>query len=233
MKMNTLARFMDLAALLLPRSAREDWKREWKAEVWHRRASLHRRGALDPVARADLALRVLGAVRDALAVRRAALDGDAAASGTLTMPLLRAAAAVVVLALATALPTLGFAAARSVGRPFPALLVAAAAAVTAALLAAGGSAAAGVMEMGREMETRRPRIVRDPSTSPRARRFLLAALGGAAGLTLVVVLLRHPPTDGVAALGGRMGAGAVAFHAAASLAAGAVLVSRVFRSPAG
>ena len=57
-------------AWLVPGASRENWQREWEAEVRHRWQALEERQLLDWRAKADLVRRVLGALPDAAWIRR-------------------------------------------------------------------------------------------------------------------------------------------------------------------
>lgn len=59
-----------LASLLVPAGRREDWLAEWRAELEHARLSGERRGEAPQLTRLRLAARALGAVPDALWLRR-------------------------------------------------------------------------------------------------------------------------------------------------------------------
>lgn len=58
------------ASRLVPAHQRFDWRREWKAELWHRKAALERRDSFTVAQRLDLILRCLGAVRHAVWLRK-------------------------------------------------------------------------------------------------------------------------------------------------------------------
>ncbi|HEX8693990.1 MAG TPA: hypothetical protein VF746_16325 [Longimicrobium sp.] len=234
--MPILLGLISLAARLVPAPARGDWAREWHAELLHRRAWLERRGALGWAARLDLALRVLGALPDALAVRRIAAERGAAAPGVFAAHPLRAAAAVAVLAAAAVMETVGFAAATAVRGPVPAVAVAAALAAGVGVLAAAAHAAATLLGgVPARAFSLRPRLhPPSPDTRSAADSAALVLAGSGAGLALALAAALAPPTDGAArVLGGGLGAGALTFHAGVSLALGLLLSLRLRRAPSG
>ena len=65
-------RLVGLAGALVPRASREDWKREWRAELWHLHRSREERSSREDAA---FLLRSLGSTLDALQLR----TGDAQA----------------------------------------------------------------------------------------------------------------------------------------------------------
>jgi hypothetical protein len=231
--MPSTPRLIVLAARLVPPSAREAWAREWTAEVLHRRSALERRGALGWAARVDLALRVLGAVPDALAVRRitAGRDGGDAADVFAGEPL-RTAGAVAVLALAAAVETVGFAAVTAARGPVPWMAAVAALAVGMGVLLAAANAAAGVLTGVPPIPLRAwPR----PSVGRRHRgAAAVALLGAAEGLALALAASRWPPTDGAErVLAGGLGPSALAFHVGVAAALALLLTLRLRRAPDG
>ena len=233
-----LFRLIDLAARLVPSASRADWTREWKAEAAYRRAALESRGRLDLVARVDLLLRVLGTAPDALAVRRIALGrGDPSIDRTIfAASPVRATAATLTLAVAAAALTIGFAVASAVEGPVPRLLAAAAATVGVLLARSAARAAAGVVAGAPPpiVHPLRPRLARMDVAAPReGDAAALALAGSAAGLAISYLIVINPPTAGAATLlAGGLGPQHLAFHAAASLALGALLHARI-RAPAG
>lgn len=68
-------RIVDLVALLVPAAERADFRREWRAELWHRCDRLSRRGQLTRQAGTLLVLRCCGALFDALDLRLGGADG--------------------------------------------------------------------------------------------------------------------------------------------------------------
>ena len=71
-------RLVTAIAMLVPAAARDDWRREWEAELHHRAAKRHRR--MPPSLRTDMSLitRALGSLPDAAWIRRQfTLDADA------------------------------------------------------------------------------------------------------------------------------------------------------------
>jgi putative ABC transport system permease protein len=65
-----------LIGVIVPRRLREEWQREWDAELRHRELRLARRERLDWRARLDLAQRSGGAVWDALSLQRKRLEDE-------------------------------------------------------------------------------------------------------------------------------------------------------------
>jgi putative ABC transport system permease protein len=61
---------VSIAAAIVPSAVRDDWTREWHAELWHRHHRLAGGGPLSVKARADLVLRSFGAVVHALWLRK-------------------------------------------------------------------------------------------------------------------------------------------------------------------
>ncbi|MEO6525760.1 MAG: hypothetical protein ABIP93_03980 [Gemmatimonadaceae bacterium] len=57
---------MRFAGWLVPTAAREEWQREWHAELWHRHHALEARGSRSRRDRAAFAVRSIGAIFDAL-----------------------------------------------------------------------------------------------------------------------------------------------------------------------
>jgi hypothetical protein len=62
----TALRLVGLAGLMVPRALRDDWKREWRAELWHLHRSVEERSIREDSA---FVLRSLGSVLDALQLR--------------------------------------------------------------------------------------------------------------------------------------------------------------------
>ena len=59
------------ASLLVPRSEREEWHREWRGELWHVRAALTPTGGPAGTSQDQVTAFCLGAFQDALCLRRA------------------------------------------------------------------------------------------------------------------------------------------------------------------
>ena len=71
-------RVVGIVAVLVPRAARTDWKREWDAELRHRSAQLRRTRNLTWRTNMELLRRALGSLPDAAWIRRQfTLDADA------------------------------------------------------------------------------------------------------------------------------------------------------------
>lgn len=67
-------RLVKLASRLVPRRVREDWTREWEAELRHREAQLEGLKDTNHRVRRDLVRRSAGAVWDALALQPRRLE---------------------------------------------------------------------------------------------------------------------------------------------------------------
>jgi hypothetical protein len=65
------------ASLLAPGNARGEWLREWQAELWHARRETETQGGSSEDAERSLIAFCLGALKDALCVRRLAAKGKA------------------------------------------------------------------------------------------------------------------------------------------------------------
>jgi putative ABC transport system permease protein len=61
---------ISLASAIVPSAVRDDWTREWHAELWHRRERLAAQGRLSVAANADLLMRSFGAIIHALWLRK-------------------------------------------------------------------------------------------------------------------------------------------------------------------
>ena len=59
-----------VVGVLVPAGNREEWRREWRAELWHESARLAGKGRADAPATMHLLGRALGALPDAVAMRR-------------------------------------------------------------------------------------------------------------------------------------------------------------------
>ncbi|HEX5430379.1 MAG TPA: ABC transporter permease [Bryobacteraceae bacterium] len=57
--------FVRMASLLVPAAGRDDWRREWEAEIWYAREDLSARGEIHAVIDAELRRFARGAFRDA------------------------------------------------------------------------------------------------------------------------------------------------------------------------
>jgi hypothetical protein len=237
-----VSRLLAAASLLVPRARREDWRREWTAEVAGRRAELEARGMLDAVARADLLLRALGALPDALAVRRVAAETEAGAvDGVFAASPARALTAVAVLALAgvmEAVAVVAFGAFDFAGGPFPLVFVLFYAFSVLGLAYAATRAAALLLHepppAGFALRPRLSSAVPVRGREREARAVALAA--GAAGFAVTALLVLRPPTPGmIGMLADGRGGALLEAHVFASAALGFLLheTLRGRASPAG
>jgi hypothetical protein len=74
------------ASLLAPARLRAEWRREWRAELWHVRRARAPVGAFSFAAERELTAFCLGAFQDAICLRRQPRDGDAHPSTALGSP---------------------------------------------------------------------------------------------------------------------------------------------------